>query len=346
MLVSFKNNRLVLLVITLMVFFVSPAIADDREDDKKSKLAIDKVKNGLSVMVLGSGGPMTLPNNRAASGFMIFVDKKPRILMDAGGGVYKRIGDAGINIADLDTVLITHMHIDHMADLDAVVKSIYFHNLLKNKTRSHPIHFYGPGAAPEGAPGPARDYHATTSFVDGHFHKEEGLNRYLHFFAGAIGAGEFNYVAHDVSQNLALPTKTIIETADGLVVKAIGVPHGPVPALAFRVEYDGKSIVWSGDTSSTSVNNNMVNLSNNTDLLIYDTAILDTTRPPFSILHTTPNRIGEVADEADVKKLVLSHLTPQTENNLKLVKRQIREAGYRGKLKVAKDLKVYNLHDD
>lgn len=340
------NYKFVLTTILFSMCFFTTALFADDDERKKSKLAIDKVKPGLSVMVLGSGGPMTLPNGRAGSGFMIFVDGTPRILMDAGGGVYKRIGDAGINIADLDTVLITHMHIDHMSDLDSIVKSIFFHNIMKGQTRSTPIHFYGPGAAADTAPKPARDYHATTAFVDGHFHEEVGLNRYLHFFAGAIGAGEFSYTAQDVSQNPAMPMKTIIETDDGLIVKAIGVPHGPVPALAFRIEYDGKSVVWSGDTSSNSANSNMVALSQNTDLLIYDTAILDTTPPPFSILHTTPARIGEVASAANVKKLVLSHLTPQTEGNLKLVKTQIREAGYHGAMKVAKDLKVFNLHDE
>lgn len=331
--------------IALLSFLISPIVMADEDD--KDELAIHEVEDGLSVMVLGSGGPMTLPNDRAGSGFMIFVDGEVRILMDAGGGVYKRIGDAGINIADLDTILITHMHIDHMSDLDSIVKSIFFHNRIKGQTRSTPIHFYGPGAAPDAAPPVARDYHATTALVDGNFHKETGLNRYLHFFAGAIGAGQFSYEAHDIMQNPALPMKTILGgTADELTVKSIGVPHGPVPALAYRIEYQGKSIVWSGDTSSNSANDNMVQLSQDADVLIYDTAILDTTPPPFSILHTTPARIGEVAAAANVKLLVLSHLTPQTEGNIKLVKKQIREAGYHGPLRVAEDLQVYNLHDD
>ena len=67
--------------------------------------------------------------------------------------------------------------------------------------------------------------------------------------------------------------------------------------------------------------------------------------PVFHALHTSPTRIGEVASAANVKKLVLSHITPVTEPRLKLVKKVIRQ-NYRGKIKAAKDLKVFNLGDD
>lgn len=91
----------------------------------------------------------------------------------------------------------------------------------------------------------------------------------------------------------------------------------------------------------------MVALSQDVDLLIYDTAITETlpANPLFHVLHTEPRRLGEVAAAANVKKLVLSHITPVTETRIKEVKKVIRE-NYSGKIKVAKDLKVYNLGDD
>jgi len=119
-----------------------------------------------------------------------------------------------------------------------------------------------------------------------------------------------------------------------------------VPALAFRVEYNGYSIAYSGDTGSKGPN--MVTIAQDADLLIYDTAITDTLpgNPLFHVLHTSPTRIGEVAAAANVKKLVLSHITPVTGPRLGAVKRTIRDQGYFGKIKSAKDLKVYNLGDD
>jgi ribonuclease BN (tRNA processing enzyme) len=92
-------------------------------------------------------------------------------------------------------------------------------------------------------------------------------------------------VEHD--NNLGVRT---IYDEDGLVIKTIGVPHGPAPSLAFRIEYQGKSVAYSGDPTSLSPNGNMIEISRDADLLIYDTAILDETGAPFSLLHTTPGR--------------------------------------------------------
>jgi ribonuclease BN (tRNA processing enzyme) len=156
---------------------------------------------------------------------------------------------------------------------------------------------------------------------------------------------------------LAYNPATLYEQ-DDLVIKAVGVNHGPVPALAFRIEYAGKIIVYSGDTSSRSSTpdgtplangGNMVAISEGADLLIYDTAIMDDAPAAlpgdavFFGLHTTPTRIGEVAAQAQVGELLLSHLTPITEPNLAEVKQLIRTQGYQGKMKVARDLMVINL---
>lgn len=51
-------------------------------DDDDHDLAVNEVKGALSVMVLGSGGPVAMANGRASAGYLIFVDGKPRILMD------------------------------------------------------------------------------------------------------------------------------------------------------------------------------------------------------------------------------------------------------------------------
>ena len=66
----------------------------------------------------------------------------------------------------------------------------------------------------------------------------------------------------------------------------------------------------------------------------------------FYNLHTTPSRIGEVASAAGVKDLLLSHITPQTENKIPQVTELIRAQGYTGEIEAAKDLTVINLLDD
>jgi glyoxylase-like metal-dependent hydrolase (beta-lactamase superfamily II) len=87
-------------------------------------LAVDDVEGDLSIMVLGSGGPVATPEGRASAGYMIFADGKPRILMDVGGGTYKSLAMGGVNVKDLDLVLLTHLHVDHTSDLSARVKRV------------------------------------------------------------------------------------------------------------------------------------------------------------------------------------------------------------------------------
>ena len=342
-----KKSLYIWFLLALFMIFISPAHADHVK-----KFAVDKVKGDLSVMVLGSGGPVATSSGRASAGYLIFVEGQPRILMDVGGGTFQRLAKSGVNVKDLELILLSHLHIDHTGDLSPVIKTIYFHNRGAGTFRTEPIHFIGP--ATNNIPFPAAvlpdagstpQYPDSSIYIDQHFDLNAGMERYLHIFSRAISGGVFNFTREDVSPDLNAPMK-IVYDQDGLVVKTIAVTHGPVPALAFRVEYKGKSIVYSGDTNS--ITDNMITLAQDADLLIYDTAIMDDlTNGPndavFFTLHTTPTRLGEVAATARPKKLLLSHITPVTEPRLKTVKKIIRQQGYYRKIMVARDLQVINL---
>lgn len=318
----------------LIVVWLNPVFAGNNAD---KKLAVDKVEGDLSVMVLGSGGPVATPAGRASASYLIFTDGAPRILMDVGGGAFKSLAESGVNVKDLDLVLLSHLHIDHTGDLSSVIKTIYFHTAGAGATRDAPIQIWGPASGVGGFPN-------TTAYVDGHYAPGIGVERYLNGFTGVIHAGTFNYQAHDLASDWTTGESEVVLEQDGLKVTAMPVKHATVPAVAYRIEYKGKSIVYSGDTNSES--RNMPLFAAGADLLIYDTAIMDT-HPNGAMLqlHTTPSRMGAVAAEAMVKKLVLSHITPNTENNLKEVKRLVRAQGYEGKITAAKDLTVFNLSD-
>jgi len=346
----------------------APVYAD--HDHNHNRLAVNKVEGSLSVMVLGSGGPMAVSNGRASAGYLIFTDGKPRILMDVGGGTFKSLAMSGTIIPNLDTILLSHLHIDHTADLSAMIKTIYFHARGAGIARTAPINIYGPDVGgpnnyfkdANGNLTTVHQYPSTTEYANDHYAMPNGAERYLYVFAPAIDTtpagdhGAFKWTATDLPSVPLLPpaapglppqpapVHTVLSTPDGLVIKSIGVIHGPVPAVGYRIEYKGHSIVYSGDTSSKTPN--MVTLASGADVLIYDTSIMDVAPSPvFQALHTTPMRMGQVAAAAGVKTLVLSHITPITEPNLDAIKSEIRAQGFTGRIRVAHDLKVFNLDD-
>ena len=364
-------RRFTTLFSILAAIYSSVAMADDH------KLAIDKAKgHDLSVIVLGSGGPMPTATGRASAGYMILTDGEPRLLMDLGGGTYARIAESGAYINNIEAILITHMHLDHMADLSAVIKGMFFHARTLHDPRTDAIEIYGP--ADNQANAKTAQFPSIEQYTDALFNPVTGIDRYLIGMSGAINGGQFSYDAHNEHHYMGPPVDTrttIISDADGLVVESLGVMHGPVPALAYRISYKGHSIVYTGDTTSrtpasnpfnpvngTMIDAHLVDFASGADLLIYDTAITDTNpnvypadpaaTPPalndlfFFNLHTTPATMGQVAAGAGAKTLLLSHITPISEPALPEVEDSIRAQGFRGRIKIAKDLKVFNFGKD
>ena len=71
---------------------------------------------------------------------------------------------------------------------------------------------------------------------------------------------------------------------------------------------------------------------------MYDTAVVDPPGSPKKLydLHTPPHRIGEIAAEAHVKSLLLSHIPPNVEKSKDEVLRSVR-ATYKGETRFAED---------
>jgi ribonuclease BN (tRNA processing enzyme) len=113
--------------------------------------------------------------------------------------------------------------------------------------------------------------------------------------------------------------------------------HRDAPAVIYRVAYAGKSITFSGDIDAAGLKN-LRKIANGSDLLVFNTVVLD---PPGSAailytLHTPPHTIGEIARDADVKSLLLSHLSPRVESAVDEVKTSIAQS-YQGPIVFARD---------
>jgi ribonuclease Z len=107
----------------------------------------------------------------------------------------------------------------------------------------------------------------------------------------------------DVSITLVRPGDEF--SLAGLKIRAGEALHG-LPALGYRIESEDKSIVYSGDTEPTE---SMRRLAEGIDLLVHECSFPE----PFIVTnHSTPKRLGENFRGAGVKRIVLTHLYPQT----------------------------------
>ncbi len=272
-------------------------------------------RSALEVVVLGSGGPR--PFGRASSSYIVMLDGTPRILLDAGPGAFLRIGELGLDLEKVDIVLLTHLHIDHSGDLPAFFNA-------RALTSDGPINYriFGPDGA-----GP---FPKTSRFVD-LLVGDGGAFAYQKTF----GADE-TFSVHDLAINLDSPRTKIVDE-NGLVVEEIATHHGDCPAVAYRIAYKGRVVVFSGDMDASALAN-LVQLARDANLLVFNSAVLDPPESPSQLydLHTPPRKIGEAAHQSAVKSLLLSHLAPDVEGKKEEVRRSIRRS-YTGPIAFATD---------
>jgi len=242
---------------------------------------------GVAVQVLGSGGP-ELQDKRASTSYLVWDGGRARIMVDAGGGSALRFGESGAQVSQLDALLFSHFHVDHSGDFAALIKSSWFED------RHRPLPIYGP---------PGNDFMpATTEFVWDFFGDKRGAYRYLSELLVVGEPGSYKMQPHNVTARSA-PEEVF--RSGGLRVSAVGVVDGAVPALAWRVETAGKVIVFSGDTNGEG--EGLVRLAANADLFIVHNAVPEGAAGIERRLHMPPSVIGQVAGDAQVKSLVLSH---------------------------------------
>jgi len=272
---------------------------------------------GLRLQVLGSGGPETT-GRRAGSGYLVWIDGQARVLVDAGSGISLRFGASGARFEDLDLVAITHFHTDHVAELPSLLKSGYFTD------RTRPLVLAGPDAG--------NDFPPLEGFLSSLLGPGQGAFRYLSgYLDGSDDLVRLERRTLDYRSRTPLP----VYGADGLQVTALGVTHGNVPALAYRVEYRGRSLVFSGDQNGDDAQ--FVNFARGADLLVMAHAVPEDTGPVAARLHALPSEIGTIAQGAGVKHLVLSHLMRRSEQALDQSLGIIR-SHYPGPIIVAEDM--------
>lgn len=283
-------------------------------------------EHGVTVQVLGSGGPIA-DDGRASSGFLVWVDGKSRVLIDAGGGVFLRFAEAGADFRDLDFVGLSHFHADHSADFPALLKSGSFSG------RDRELVVAGPGGT-DLFPG-------LNAFLAGLLDGQSGAFAYLSAYLD--GSGNLpKLAAIEVNAENAGPVTVLGDSDSDLQVEALHVPHGIVPSLAYRVRIADDIIVFASDQNGGKPE--FVEFAKNASLLVMHMPVPEDVSGIGRRLHAPPGVIGTIANDAEVQMLVISHLMARSlrslDENVKLI-----TSAFSGPLDIAQDLRCYEIGD-
>jgi ribonuclease BN (tRNA processing enzyme) len=280
------------------------------------------VESGIRLQVLGSGGP-EMTDGRASSGYLVWRGDKAVVMVDAGSGTAFNFEKSGAGLADLQAVLFTHFHVDHSVDFPSLIKASYFGDRIED------LKVLGPSGNSR-MPG-AIEYVANVL-------GKNGAYRYLSNYVTADKTAPYKIQVVDVP--LKPREESHYQLESDIRLAAVPVEHGPLPAVAWRVEIGDCSISFSGDMNNSF--GTLAKLAKDSDMLVANNVIPQEAVGASRFLHMPPSEIGLIAARSKVKQLVLSHRMQRTLGREMETVAEIRKT-YSGPLYFADDLDEYEL---
>ncbi len=249
----------------------------------------------MELTVLGSGSAMPVPDRRQA-GYLITHDDR-RLLVDCGSGVLGRLAETDVGYEGVSTVLLTHHHLDHVADLLPLLMARWL-------AGEEHLEVIGPSG--------------TKSLVDRSIAIHDYLEGRIDLAVREVAPGTpFTAAGFEVASR---------ETRHSLPCLAYRFtpPGTDVPASEGPLTLSGDSEAFAG----------LAGFADGSDVLVHDCSFPDDVEVSG---HPTPTTLGETLAGTDVGTLVLSHLYPHTGGREEEMKRCVREAGFGGEVTVAHD---------
>ena len=188
----------------------------------------DLAPDELRVIACGSGMPMPRLKQAAAC-FLIELGNGDKFIFDMGTGSLENIYALGIPLDHLDKVFITHLHMDHMGDLQA----FYIYGPQNN--RSVPLRVWGPGG------GGTRPEWGTKASLE---HMEKSWAWMTGTLAGTIDTSSFKL---EVTEYDWSKVNNIIYNENGATIKTIPAIHFEQSA-SFILEWNGLKVAFVGDS--------------------------------------------------------------------------------------------------
>ncbi|MBM7786383.1 MBL fold metallo-hydrolase [Tenggerimyces flavus] len=222
----------------------------------------------MRLTVIGSSGSFPGPNSAASCYLVESFDPEPyRLVLDLGNGALGPLASC-TDIYGIDAVALTHLHPDHCIDLCAYYVARKYH---PNGAQPQ---------VPVFAPTGAADRMATAYGLP----LKPGMRE------------EFDFQNWVGGEKIRL----------GPFLVTVAPMAHPVEAYAIRVEQNGRTLVYSGDTGPTTA---LVDLARGADLLLTEASFLEGDDNPPDV-HLTGREAAEHATLAGVRRLVLTHIPP------------------------------------
>ena len=290
----------------------------------------------FEIVLLGTGSP--LPSaNRFGSG-LVAIAGDARLLFDCGWGAARRLWAGGIPPASVGDVFFTHLHSDHITDLPDFMVARW------TTGAKTPLNVYGP--------------RGTEAMVQGFLAALAEDTRFrLAHHGDKLAPEGMRCIVREIAET---DDVTPVATLGGLAVGAFAVDHRPVkPALGFRIELEGQSVVISGDTKACDA---LVRAAKGADVLVceamnvtmlraviqrqrdagneFAASMLEDTVDYHALTVAPTGDVASMARDAGVKHVVLTHLVPPPPDEGPLV--DLFVAGmsdvYGGQITVGRDL--------
>ncbi len=225
----------------------------------------------MEIIILGSG--TCVPSTRRAGPAACVRTEGQTILIDSASGTLRQIVRAGMDYSDVDIILYTHLHPDHVGEF---VPFIFATKYAPGYTRTRPVLILA----------------------------AEGFEKFYQGLKAAFGEWVEPLPGKLDITEVPVTMKTAMQFPP-LTISASPVRHTP-QSLAYRIEdSSGRSVVFSGDTDYCE---ELIELASGADMLVSECAAPEGGKIPG---HLTPSEAGRIAAKAGVKKLVLTHFYPE-----------------------------------